>query len=59
MSQKQEKRMRKMLRQKMHGFDEEVKKMAAENARIIKQKPKYIPLKLWMWILRRVLNIKK
>ncbi len=59
MSQKQEKRARKMLREKMDVYGDSMKEMIAENSKIIKPKPRFIPLPIWMWMLGFFIKIGK
>jgi len=59
MSQSQEKRARRILRDQMEESRQDFHKFVVENAKIIKPKPKYIPMDLWIWALGFFINIKK
>jgi len=59
MSQKKDKMMRKILRDKILKYNSDVKEMMNENARIIKHKPSYIPMFLWLWMLSFFINMRK
>lgn len=59
MSQKQEKRARKILREQMEESRQDFKKYIIENAKIIKPKPKWIPLNLWIFMLGFFIKINK
>jgi len=58
MSQKKEKRERKMLRENMREYREDMKQIMLENSKIIKPKPKYIPMTVWLWAMGFFIKIK-
>jgi len=59
MSQRKEKRARKILREEVRQYQADTRQLITENAKIIKTKPKWIPMFLWMWLLSFFINLKK
>ena len=59
MSQKKEKRARKILRDEVKQYQADTRQLIIENAKIIKTKPKWIPMIVWMWMLSFFINFKK
>jgi hypothetical protein len=58
MNNKFEKKRRKMLRVSLQTYQEMLRQTAFENAKIIKPKPKFIPMWIWLFLLGFFIKIK-
>lgn len=59
MSQRKEKRARKILRDEIKKYQADTRQLITENAKIIKPKPKWMPMRVWMWMLGFFINLRK